>query len=212
MWPLSPDLTPVSNPIRDRATKNWSEDEKRVEKNPLKNVYFGDLHVHTKYSFDAFIGGTTASPDDAYNFAKGHSISIFGNDVSLERPLDFAAVTDHSEYFGELNSIHDPSAPGHNTLMARYLRGIGLDTIKQTKLFQQGLKNIGDQTPEHVQFFRGFETTKSTWDVHLKAAEDHYQPGKFTTFAAYEWTRNIGMAHVHRNVFFRDMKVPGLSH
>ena len=64
--------------------------------NEDKNVYFGDLHVHTKHSFDAYIFGTTATPDDAYEYAKGNAIQHpLGYDMQLREPLDFYAVTDH---------------------------------------------------------------------------------------------------------------------
>ncbi|GIT60882.1 MAG: hypothetical protein Ct9H300mP20_07090 [Gammaproteobacteria bacterium] len=64
--------------------------------NEDRNVYFGDLHVHTKHSFDAYIFGTTATPDDAYEYAKGSPIQHpLGYQMQLREPLDFYAVTDH---------------------------------------------------------------------------------------------------------------------
>jgi hypothetical protein len=81
--------------------------------NPQRNAYFGDLHVHTKYSFDAYIFNVRATPDDAYRYAKGESIRHAGGyDVRLtDAPLDFLAVTDHSEYLGVLPAMHDPNHP-----------------------------------------------------------------------------------------------------
>ena len=81
----SEDLS-IADPLPG-STPGFSED---------KNVYFGDLHVHTKHSFDAYIFGTTATPDDAYKYAKGNSIKHpLGYDMQLREPLDFYAVTDH---------------------------------------------------------------------------------------------------------------------
>ncbi|MFK7979831.1 MAG: DUF3604 domain-containing protein, partial [Saprospiraceae bacterium] len=62
LFPGGPDLTPVANPIRDRATTSKNIDESSVAVNPLKNAYFGDLHVHTSLSYDAYIGGTLTTP------------------------------------------------------------------------------------------------------------------------------------------------------
>src|SRR3954467_6538208 len=77
------------------------------EKNPLKNAYFGDLHLHTSLSFDAYVFGTKSVPDDAYKFAKGDSISYFDSRIKRSEPLDFLAVTDHSEFMGVFNSVED---------------------------------------------------------------------------------------------------------
>lgn len=197
----------IPNPIRDRATTSKKFDESSIPTNPNRNLYWGDLHVHTTYSFDAYIGGNKATPSDAYRFAKGEEIEILERKVTIGRPLDFAAVTDHAEFIGELYSIHTPNAPAHNAFIPRYFRGIGLDTIKQRELFLKSLENVSS-TPAHMPFFQGFETTKNAWSIELEAAETHYEPGKFTTFAAYEWTLGAADFHIHRNIIFRDMKVP----
>jgi hypothetical protein len=77
--------------------------------NEERNAYFGDLHVHTMYSFDAFIFGTTSSPSDAYTFAKGGKITHpAGFDMQLDVPLDFYGVTDHAFYLGVLREMANP--------------------------------------------------------------------------------------------------------
>ena len=74
-----------------------------------KQVYWGDLHVHTGYSLDAWGYGTHATPADAYAFAKGAPIVLpDGTRVALDRPLDFMAVTDHAEWFNLLYMCTDP--------------------------------------------------------------------------------------------------------
>ena len=81
--------------------------------NADKNVYFGDLHVHTKHSFDAYIFGTTATPDDAYEYAKGNAIQHpLGYDMQLRELLDFYAVTDHGFLLGSVEGWADPDNEG----------------------------------------------------------------------------------------------------
>ena len=73
----------------------------RQDSNPLKNVYWGELHVHTVESLDAVLFGTTATIEDAYRFAKGEMLRSPGGELmQLARPLDFVAITDHAEGFG----------------------------------------------------------------------------------------------------------------
>ena len=80
-----------------------------IPSNPYRNPYYGDLHVHTKYSFDAYIFGTLATPDDAYEFAKGKPIKHPGGfDVSIDRPLDFYGVTDHGTFLGHVEEAATP--------------------------------------------------------------------------------------------------------
>ena len=77
--------------------------------NPLRNVYFGDLHTHTNFSYDAFLNGTRATPDDAYRYAQGEPLThAAGFEIRLDRPLDFFAVTDHASFLGMLPAMLDP--------------------------------------------------------------------------------------------------------
>ena len=209
--PAGPITDELPNPVVDKS-ENIS-DESKILRNPLKEAYFGDLHIHTGMSLDAYIGGIRSTPDQAYQFAKGETLIILDTiKASIERPLDFAAVTDHSEFLGELYSIHTRGAPAHRSLAAIFMLRVGLDTLKQQKLFLEntnaGNKNNEPGFRQHLQFFQGYETTRVGWDIHLKAANDHYVPGKFTTLAAYEWSLGGAQSHMHRNIFFGDMNVP----
>src|SRR5262245_7372695 len=80
--------------------------------NPLRNAYFGDLHLHTGNSFDAASVGITMTRDDAYRYAGGEAITYMGRTVQREQRLDFLAVTDHSEYMGVLPELRDPDPEG----------------------------------------------------------------------------------------------------
>jgi hypothetical protein len=118
----------------------------RPSANPERNAYYGDLHVHTEYSFDAFAFGSLATPRDAYRYAKGEAIPHpAGYEIQLRRPLDFYAVTDHAMFLGvareaadtgsELSrlpiseELHDFNAPDNRGLPSLILRGRIFGTI-----------------------------------------------------------------------------------
>src|SRR5688572_7347523 len=76
----------------------------------LRTAYYGDLHVHTAFSFDAYILGTGTTPDQAYRFARGEPVEYMGRQMQRRWPLDFMAVTDHAENLGVANEIEDPGS------------------------------------------------------------------------------------------------------
>ena len=191
------------------------------ERNAKRSAYFGDLHVHTTYSFDAFAFGTMASPYDAYRYAKGETIKHpAGFDLKLREPLDFYAVTDHAMFLGAL-----PAAADTATEFSKYD-------------FNQGLHNFNapeklntDTVQERFALFRGFlpgilngildgtvdidklnEIVVDAWADTINAAELFNDPGKFTTFVAYEYTSSTAdMGNLHRNVIFKGAdKLPAM--
>ena len=180
---------------------------------------FGDLHVHTKYSVDAYVFGTTQNgPDEAYAFARGATLDLGAidpskplNPVKLTRPLDFAAVTDHSEGFGIYGICTDKNAPGYNSPECQNLRG-ELPTPTQLRflaLVGQVLNPLPQRAPVCQQ--PGVDCpaySASIWADIQRAAAANYLPGKFTSFIAYEWTATPGNANLHRNVIFANEKVP----
>ena len=77
-----------------------------------RNAYYGDLHIHTSWSFDAFINNVRTTPDDAYNFGKGAAIDhVSRKQIQIGRPLDFMAVSDHAEYMGVFRQMLDKDNP-----------------------------------------------------------------------------------------------------
>ena len=113
----------------------------QAQQNPMRNAYFGETHMHTMFSLDAYIGDNRQSPDMAYRFAKGEAFDINGTTKQLTRPLDFAAVTDHAEYIGEMYSTIYPDAPGYDNDDLVTLRS--LETLKQKQewFYNYVLKN-----------------------------------------------------------------------
>jgi hypothetical protein len=80
-------------------------------RNPLRNAYYGDLHLHTSYSMDAFAFGTRTTPADSFRYAMGEPVEYFGKQWKRNAPLDFLAVTDHAEYLGVIRETINPQGP-----------------------------------------------------------------------------------------------------
>ena len=177
--------------------------------NPANRVaLFGDLHVHTGRSFDAFISNVRATPEDAYRFARGEKLHIeAGYDIQLSAPLDFLAVTDHGEYLGIMQSMATPGSALSQTAFAKTV--FGPDAENPAQSFQ----NVGMTivTGEEIEEIYDRDVIDSAWKRAIDAAEQYYEPGKFTTFAGYEFTamtpvtesRIPAAANLHRNVIFR---------
>jgi len=183
--------------------------EAQLPEAPLKNAYFGETHLHTSYSLDAYIGGARLTPADAYRYARGETVMLDGKPHNIVKPLDFAAVTDHAEYIGEMYSTQVAGAPGHDQEKLQELRGLKTtDEREKWYIWQVALPaKFGRRS--HPSFYAGPETTRSAWrDVFIKAAREAYEPGRFTTLVGFEWTAVQDGGNMHRNVLFRDMNVP----
>ena len=181
-----------------------------IPSNPLKEAYFGETHLHTAYSLDAYLGGTRLTPGDAYRFARGEEMEVNGEKVKIDRPLDFAAVTDHAEYLGEMYSTMVEGAPGHDQELLKELRTMTGFEEREAWFAKYVVANNRGSTPQHAPFFAGPETVKSAWKVILEAAEKYNEPGVFTTIPAFEWSAAPKGGNLHRNVFFRDTNVPDM--
>ena len=176
--------------------------------NPLRNAYFGETHMHTSFSLDAYLGGTRLKPSDAYRYAKGESVSLNGQSLARNRPLDFAAVTDHAEYLGEMFSTMYEGAPGHDQDLLVQLRGMTDLDERRAWFLKYVISSNRSDTPKHPPFFAGPDTIKSAWQIEIDAAEQHNDPGKFTTFIAFEWSAAPKGGNLHRNVIYRGALVP----
>jgi hypothetical protein len=177
-----------------------------VESNPLRNAYFGDLHLHTSYSFDAYVFfGTKPDPDIAYRFAKGERINYLGETVQRREPLDFLAVTDHSEALGVFNQLEDPNSVVSRSEQGKALRDLIAHPISDANSFYQIVNGFW---LNHKLSPELGKVLVSAWDREIEAANRNYQPGKFTTFIAYEWSSMPSGQNMHRNVFFKGDSAP----
>ena len=187
------------------------------EPDPERRAFFGDLHVHTTYSFDAYVMGTLATPHDAYRFAKGEPIKhAAGFDLQLEDPLDFYAVTDHAMFLGVAPEAADTTtvfsqnefAEGLHDINAPDNRGL-LGVPKRLGAFRDFIPNLVSGIQEgEVDSEEILEISRGAWADTIRAADLHNDPGRFTTFVAYEYTTwSGGLGNLHRNVVFRDSDV-----
>jgi hypothetical protein len=207
----------------ERATVAFERTEHRepcANFNPLRSPFFGDLHVHTAFSLEANTHGTWATPRDAYLFARGEPLEIQPHDANgramrrlqLARPLDFAAVTDHAEQFGELTICRSSGMSGYMSPVCVIFR-------RWPRLAFYMMNNRATNGEGRRYNFCGPEAATCLaaaahpWSVIREAAEESYDRTaacSFTTFVGYEWTGSPGGNNIHRNVIFRNDVVPDL--
>ena len=211
------------------STKNSNS---RPLLNKDRNPYYGDLHVHTKYSFDAYVFGVTASPDDAYRYAKGAAVKHpLGYEMKLQEPLDFYAVTDHGFYMGMIQAYADTSTEISQNDFAEPFHNLNrLDNLtvesagERSNIFSSVLgatiiKPYPDWHPNLIKAYfsrntqgalRSFDYDihKSAWADVARSANEHNDPGNFTTFIGYEFTTSTDIegGNLHRNVIFESSK------
>jgi hypothetical protein len=203
------------------ADRPYPVTEKRAECREFdleKRAFFGDTHVHTSYSFDARSQDTRNTPSDAYRFAKGEEIGLQPYDADgkplrkarLRRPLDFVALTDHAEALGEVRICGDESLPGGDGDFCWMYRNFGPIAFNLMAVRTITLKNRWNFCGENDRLC--IEQASVVWGDIRAAAEAAYDRSDactFTSFPAYEWTGSLARGeNLHRNVIFRNEKVP----
>ena len=218
--------------VVDFSVDSSKNSNSRPLPNRDRNPYYGDLHVHTKYSFDAYVFGVTASPDDAYRYAKGAAVKHpLGYEMKLQEPLDFYAVTDHGFYMGMIQAYADTSTDISQNDFAEPFHNLNrLDNLtvesagERSNIFSSVLgatiiKPYPDWHPNLLKAYfsrntqgalRSFDYDihKSAWADVARSANEHNDPGNFTTFIGYEFTTSTDIegGNLHRNVIFESSK------
>jgi hypothetical protein len=205
---VTPDVPEAAETQQVQAA---AEEQPAIAGNPLRNVYYGDTHIHTIHSFDAYLMGTRRTPDEAYEFAKGAAIEhASGFMMQMKKPLDFLAVSDHAFYLGMMQEVAEGridhelgpvvrgavDAAGSGAAFAAVLGHL------RTRMADPELSKLPDDLDNR-------EVARSAWQDIIASAERHNDPGNFTTFVGYEYTTS-GPANenLHRNVIFKGSNVP----
>jgi len=236
--PSQPEPPPTSQIEPAASIRSYSEQRDPCSDHaPLRNAYFGDFHVHTNVSMDAYIFGTNTTARDAYRFARGEAIpsALTSMDdtqmIQLERPLDFAAVTDHASFLGEVKLCTTPGTPAYDSSNCKMYRGeievqlpeglnLGGNAVtaaigaRMAALSDPGggIIGTGSDIPRSVSVCgadgsRCREWSRTVWQDEQAAADEAYDRTSrcaFTAFSAYEYTATPDLSKVHRNVIFRN--------
>ncbi|MET0984400.1 MAG: DUF3604 domain-containing protein [Steroidobacteraceae bacterium] len=169
--------------------------------------YFGDEHVHTSWSVDAGMSGATLGPVEAVRFARGEEvISSSGQPAKLSRPLDWVAVTDHSDGMGTISGVRDGNPEMmHDATLKRWHEMMAAGPEEAAKAtFELIAAQSNKKLPPAIT---DPKYAKSYWEQNTAIMEQYNEPGRFTAFIAYEWTSNAGGGNnLHRNVIYRDGK------
>lgn len=217
--------TPLPAPAKQKALTPRQECNNSVEE---RQALFGDLHIHTALSMDARSLGTRTMPDDAYAFAKGQEIDMYSGDPSMgmrkakiDRPLDFAAVTDHAEWLAEVALCTTPGSASYTTEGCAIYRGekqsflarvLGLKGFRARLPGVIGLKGRQDDVcgdndetcrAELASVWRSLQATTERW-------YDRSADCSFTTFHGWEYSHSPQSTKIHRNIIIRNEITPEL--
>jgi hypothetical protein len=187
----------------------------RPAPNPLRNAYFGETHLHTSYSLDANLFGTKNDPRMAYRFARGEEVTLSDSELKqkIVAPLDFVAVTDHAEGLGMYSQCSTPGSGSYWSLDCIGMRyQILLLFPRLFKANTQSGNQLGHYAPgacgDDGELCR--RAAKGVWQDTINAANEFYEPGRFTTFVGFEYSPTLADGgQLHRNIIYRGDQVPG---
>ncbi len=170
-----------------------------------KQLYWGDLHVHTAYSLDAYGFGTVRTPAEAFAFARGTPFEGGRLTAKIDRPLDFMAVTDHAEWLDMMHVCTEPGFSSHPyCVRLRQLSATasGSDVFKEyvnptITEAEPGRADICKDEPAACE-----KAFASQWQRAQAQANIANVPCEFTAFIGFEWSATPGYSHTHRNVIF----------
>jgi len=228
----------VVAPTHAQGPPPWERTETRADCTDfelLRSPYFGETHVHTQYSADAWVAGALGTPTEAYDFAKGAVLGLPPLDLmgvptrsaQLKRPLDFTVVTDHAEQFGEVQMCQTVGSAGYDESECTDMRDLLSEIpfppppapLPDARLLNFLIAYLVNPPSPFTWCGPGrvdcLAAAAPIWTDTQDAAETHYDRTDactFTTFVGYEWTAGansvLGPVTYHRNVIFRNDVVP----
>ena len=174
------------------------------------HVYWGDTHVHTSLSADAYAMGSRITPDTAYRFAKGETVTTTsGQKARLNRPLDFLMVADHAENMGVMSRIVAGDAfllrteNGKRTAQGFRDNAVSMRDLLNAESMEEYYRLMGGvmsvKNGWKLDYGLDERFRRSVWDEVVDNAERHNDPGRFTAFIGFEWSGDVML---HRNVIF----------
>lgn len=175
-----------------------------------ENVYFGDTHLHTSNSSDAFAFGVRLGPEEALRFASGEEVTAtMGMKAKLSRPLDFLVIADHSDGLAALKAIHDaPRFMLRDPLLERWHDELKNGPESSARVARELIDRFAQRTlpPALLDPEANAERTGDVWTEHTGIVERYNKPGKFTAFMGFEYTLTPKGDNLHRVVILRDGK------
>jgi hypothetical protein len=199
------DIAPSKEDLR-QPQKIYSPYVERAQagSNFAEGVYWGDTHLHTGYSTDAGMIGTTLGPEDAYRFARGEEVtSSTGQRARLVRPLDFLVVSDHAENLGLAPMI----AESNWDLLHTEFGGKLHDLVKAGEGYEAFQIWGAEGVAKNRDIINLPKMQRTVWDRQIEAADEFNEPGVFTALIGYEWTSLNNMknpSNLHRVVIFKE--------
>jgi hypothetical protein len=198
-------LSPAEDDL-PKAEKIYSPYVERTvkDRNLAEGLFWGDTHLHTRYSTDSGMIGNKLGPDEAYRFARGEEVmSSTGQRARLIRPLDFLVISDHAENLGLAPMIAESNADLLKTEFGRKWH----DMVKAGNGYE-AFREWGQYgVAQNKDLIGSRKMQRSIWDRQIAAAERFNEPGRFTTLIGFEWTSLNNMenpSNLHRVVVFRD--------
>ncbi|WP_430443014.1 DUF3604 domain-containing protein [Sphingorhabdus contaminans] len=184
--------------------------DKENTSGPAMKLLWGDTHLHTSNSIDAFGFGVKLGPEEALRFARGEEVtSTWGLKAKLERPLDFLVIADHSGGLGATKALYD--APGfliRDPVLRRWHDEMHKGPEGMQRVTAELIDRVGrnDLPKSLTNPERQRKTSTDIWTRHSTLIERYNEPGKFTAFMGFEYTLMPGGNNLHRVVMFRDGK------